>query len=76
MYLFQGELEIDLKNKFVKMIVAPHEGSQGVTKTSNLSGGERSFTTVAFLYSLWQCTDFPFYFLDEFDVFMVSRKNA
>jgi structural maintenance of chromosomes protein 6 len=34
-----------------------------------LSGGERSYSTVAFLISLWSCVDHPFYFLDEYDVF-------
>lgn len=60
-----------MKDRKLDLIVIPQEGSQGITNTSNLSGGERSFSTVAFLYSLWQCMEFPFYFLDEFDVFMV-----
>lgn len=61
-----------MNNKKLDLIVIPQHGSQGLTTTSNLSGGERSFSTVAFLYSLWQCMEFPFYFLDEFDVYMVS----
>ncbi|XP_025836103.1 structural maintenance of chromosomes protein 6 [Agrilus planipennis] len=67
---FKGEVEIDFKNKTLNLIVIPQQGSQGYTSTSNLSGGEKSFSTVAFLYSLWQCMEFPFYILDEFDVFM------
>lgn len=63
-----------MNEKKLDLIVIPQHGSQGLTTTSNLSGGERSFSTVAFLYSLWQCMEFPFYFLDEFDVYMVSEK--
>lgn len=61
-----------MDERTLDMIVIPQQGSQGLTTTANLSGGERSFSTVAFLYSLWQCMEFPFYFLDEFDVYMVS----
>ncbi|KAI4467367.1 structural maintenance of chromosomes 56 smc5 smc6 [Holotrichia oblita] len=67
---FKGRMEINMAEKKLELIVIPQQGSQGLTVTSNLSGGERSFSTVAFLYSLWQCMNFPFYFLDEFDVYM------
>lgn len=40
-----------------------------VSNTKSLSGGERSFATLAFLLSLWSCVSQPFYFLDEYDVF-------
>ncbi|XP_023020783.2 structural maintenance of chromosomes 6 [Leptinotarsa decemlineata] len=67
---FKGTIEINMQEKKLNLVVIPQHGSQGHTTTSNLSGGERSFSTVAFLYSLWQCMEFPFYFLDEFDVYM------
>ncbi|XP_044253818.1 structural maintenance of chromosomes protein 6 [Tribolium madens] len=67
---FKGSIEINLQEQTLDLVVIPQHGSQGLTTTSNLSGGERSFSTVAFLYSLWQCMEFPFYFLDEFDVYM------
>lgn len=71
---FRGKLDINMEQKKLDLVVMPQQGSQGLVTTSNLSGGERSFSTVSFLYSLWQCTNFPFYFLDEFDVYM-DRLN-
>jgi len=44
--------------------------------TSTLSGGERSFGTMALLIALWYVTKLPFYFMDEFDVFMVSTSKC
>ncbi|KAL1512549.1 hypothetical protein ABEB36_002130 [Hypothenemus hampei] len=73
---FKGTIKIDMEKKLLDLVVMPQQGSQGVTVTSNLSGGERSFSTVAFLYALWQCMDFPFYFLDEFDVYMDKLNRS
>ncbi|KAI4467364.1 structural maintenance of chromosomes 56 smc5 smc6 [Holotrichia oblita] len=69
---FKGNIEINVAEKKLDLVVIPQQGSQGHSITSNLSGGERSISTVAFLYSLWQANSLPFYILDEFDVYMVS----
>ena len=50
----------------------------GVTNTKTLSGGERSFTQIAFILALQQFSGSPFCIYDEFDVFMdsVNRGNS
>ncbi|CAM9144224.1 unnamed protein product, partial [Hapterophycus canaliculatus] len=48
------------------------------TDIRQLSGGERSFATLALLMALGTCHDCPFRVMDEFDVFMdaASRNVA
>ena len=48
------------------------EGSE-IGDSRSLSGGERSFSTICFIMSMWDAMEGPFRCLDEFDVFMVSR---
>lgn len=69
-----ASLDFNEKENTLKMEVTPRDkkGDKTVSKLTNLSGGERSYVTVAFLLSLWACVDHPFYFLDEYDVFTVS----
>jgi len=45
---------------------------------ATLSGGERSFTTMAFQIAMWTFVDVPFRCMDEFDVFMddAFRRQA
>ncbi|KAJ2940693.1 hypothetical protein O0L34_g14802 [Tuta absoluta] len=64
------------RREIVFNILLVYTTSLRYATTSSLSGGERSYSTVAFIMALWDCVELPFYFMDEFDVFMddVNRK--
>lgn len=64
----QGNIKLNFKEGKLDLEIAPRGGKQ-TTTTKALSGGERSYSTIAFMIALWQCCDSPFYFLDEPDVF-------
>ncbi|KAG5673061.1 hypothetical protein PVAND_003137 [Polypedilum vanderplanki] len=68
---YTADIDIDHKEQILKLSVIPRDSEieGAVSSTKSLSGGERSYSTVAFLISLWNCVDHPFYFLDEYDVF-------
>lgn len=63
---------IDHVNKVLDLHVSARDDKKAGNDTRSLSGGERSYSTVAFILALWDCIQLPFYFLDEFDVFMVG----
>lgn len=63
---------MNFKEKTLQINVGPiDQGETAGLGTSSLSGGERSYTTVAFVIALWIVTELPFYYMDECDVFMV-----
>lgn len=65
---YHGDLKIDYARATLELEINPRE-SGTVQGTKSLSGGERSFSTVAFLLSIWSCIEHPFFLLDEYDVF-------
>ncbi|XP_070776226.1 structural maintenance of chromosomes protein 6 [Enoplosus armatus] len=66
-----GSMIFDHNNETLSISVKPPGGEDdGVSDMRSLSGGERSFSTVCFMLSLWEITESPFRCLDEFDVYM------
>uniref|UniRef100_A0A182W032 Peptide methionine sulfoxide reductase B1, chloroplastic n=1 Tax=Anopheles minimus TaxID=112268 RepID=A0A182W032_9DIPT len=68
---YVGTIDINKEKCTLALSVVPRDSNiqNAVSTTKSLSGGERSYATVAFLISLWSCVDTPFFFLDEYDVF-------
>ncbi|BES95460.1 Structural maintenance of [Nesidiocoris tenuis] len=73
---FVGDIKIDEEKKELALIVKADPTVKAKTVISTLSGGERSYSMVAFLLSIWRSMSIPFYILDEFDVYMdeVNRQ--
>ncbi|XP_061605240.1 structural maintenance of chromosomes protein 6-like [Phyllopteryx taeniolatus] len=74
---YKGNMIFDHKNETLTISVQPGRGSESDSiNMRSLSGGERSFSTVSFVLSLWATTEAPFRALDEFDVYMdmVNRR--
>lgn len=57
-------------------VASEKENDMKMTDARSLSGGERSFSTVAFVLALWHHCSSPFKLMDEIDVFMdmVTRR--
>uniref|UniRef100_G3T052 Structural maintenance of chromosomes protein 6 n=1 Tax=Loxodonta africana TaxID=9785 RepID=G3T052_LOXAF len=74
-----GKMNFDHKGETLSISVQPGEGNRSAFNDMRaLSGGERSFSTVCFILSLWSIAESPFRCLDEFDVYMdmVNRRIA
>nr|XP_055058867.1 structural maintenance of chromosomes protein 6-like [Misgurnus anguillicaudatus]XP_055058868.1 structural maintenance of chromosomes protein 6-like [Misgurnus anguillicaudatus] len=72
-----GKMTFDHKSEALSISVQPGEGGKAaLSDMRSLSGGERSFSTVCFVLSLWAIAESPFRALDEFDVYMdmVNRR--
>jgi len=73
---YDGKLRFNHEKERLEMQVkvdVHSNQSQSTKNTKSLSGGERSYTTVCFIMSLWEAMEAPFRCLDEFDVFMVGQ---
>lgn len=75
---FSGSVKVDYEKETLSLEVQMPQDASGsaVRDTRALSGGERSYSTLAFALALHEMTEAPFRAMDEFDVFMdaVSRK--
>lgn len=75
---FEGQLDIDHERKIMTIKCAPKTkgGASAQRDTRSLSGGEKSFSQIALLLSVWSVMSCNIRGLDEFDVFMdeVNRK--
>ena len=72
---FRGEMKVNHRSKTLSLDVNPdtkRSAGAGGRQTKTLSGGEKSFSTVCMLLSLWEAMGSPIRCLDEFDVFMDS----
>lgn len=69
---FRGKLVIDHKNRLMDVQVQPDDTNKSARgrQTKTLSGGEKSFSSICLLLSLWEAMGAPLRCLDEFDVFM------
>ncbi|XP_027028107.2 structural maintenance of chromosomes protein 6 [Tachysurus fulvidraco] len=66
-----GSMMFDHNNETLSISVKPPgQENDKINDMRSLSGGERSFSTVCFILSLWEITESPFRCLDEFDVYM------
>ncbi|KAF2099997.1 P-loop containing nucleoside triphosphate hydrolase protein [Rhizodiscina lignyota] len=69
---FRGQLKLYHKEKLLEIQVEPDitRASDKGRQTKTLSGGEKSYSTICLLLSLWDAMGSPIRCLDEFDVFM------
>ena len=76
-----GTLLFDHDSEKLSLDVVRNSQDSKAKSTSdarNLSGGEKSFTTLSFVLAMWEFCETPFRVLDEFDVYMddTYRKIA
>ncbi|KAI5098324.1 structural maintenance of chromosomes protein 6, partial [Silurus meridionalis] len=74
---YTGKMSFNHKKETLSISIQPGDGDKAaMSDMRSLSGGERSFSTVCFVLSLWAIAEAPFRCLDEFDVYMdmVNRR--
>ena len=75
---FRGRVIMDHQDKTLDIAVEPDmtKVSDAGRQAKTLSGGEKSFSTICLLLSIWEAMGSPIRCLDEFDVFMDSVNRA
>ncbi|KAF5634067.1 DNA repair rad18 [Fusarium tjaetaba] len=75
---FRGKIDLDHKARKVFLQIEPDETrkSSAGRNTKTLSGGEKSFSSICMLLSVWEAIGSPIRCLDEFDVFMDNVNRA
>ncbi|KAG8838849.1 Structural maintenance of chromosomes protein 6 [Serendipita sp. 411] len=78
---FFGQIQLDHDKKTLALSVQTDDqktkdGKGKAKDAKSMSGGEKSFSTICLLLSLWDAMNCPIRALDEFDVYMdaVNRK--
>ncbi|KAL8290054.1 hypothetical protein RQP46_002993 [Phenoliferia psychrophenolica] len=79
---FTGRLNFDHEKQKLTLRVQTDDAENGATQAGkqkdakSLSGGEKSFSTICLLLTMWEAVGCPIRCLDEFDVFMdqVNRR--
>ncbi|PPJ57689.1 hypothetical protein CBER1_00169 [Cercospora berteroae] len=75
---FRGRVLLDHAEKKLDIHVEPDmtKASDSGRQAKTLSGGEKSFSTICLLLSIWEAMGSPIRCLDEFDVYMDSVNRA
>ncbi|KAM3421934.1 Structural maintenance of chromosomes protein 6 [Cercospora zeina] len=75
---FRGRVLLDHSEKKLDIHVEPDmtKASDSGRQAKTLSGGEKSFSTICLLLSIWEAMGSPIRCLDEFDVYMDSVNRA
>ncbi|KAK3689992.1 hypothetical protein B0T22DRAFT_536776 [Podospora appendiculata] len=75
---FRGKLLLDHERKALDLQVEPDKTEKKAAgrNTKTLSGGEKSFSSICLLLSIWEAMGSPLRCLDEFDVFMDNVNRA
>ena len=75
---FRGKIDLDHRARKVIIHIEPDETKKSSSgrNTKTLSGGEKSFSSICMLLSVWEAIGSPIRCLDEFDVFMDNVNRA
>lgn len=75
---FRGRILVNHTDKTLDIQVEPDmsRASDVGRQAKTLSGGEKSFSTICLLLSIWEAMGSPIRCLDEFDVFMDNVNRA